>query len=163
MKVWDYKNQIRPKVRHENIPIVFLCDDSRWPFNNNTNTTTTTTSPSTRATTTTSTTTTTASSTTTSTRIQTTAKLTTTPPTTTPSATTASTTTHVYWPRKCYINQECVIAKGCNCISMDKQPCLQKCSHYALCIQGIYTVSSCGYGRRFEPSLRRCISGRCPY
>ncbi|CAI9720077.1 TYRosinase family member (tyr-3) [Octopus vulgaris] len=148
MKVWDYRNQIRPKLRHENIPIVFHCDDSRWPFNNNTNTTTTA-SPSTRATTTTATTTTTTTT------------------TTTPS-TTASTTTRVYWPirpspKKCYINQNCAIAKGCDCISMDKQPCIQKCSHYALCVYGSYIVSSCGYGRRYEPYLRRCIPGRCQH
>ncbi|XP_036357241.1 putative tyrosinase-like protein tyr-1 isoform X3 [Octopus sinensis] len=148
MKVWDYRNQIRPKLRHENIPIVFHCDDSRWPFNNNTNTTTTA-SPSTRATTTTATTTTTTT-------------------TTTTLYTTASTTTRVYWPirpspKKCYINQNCAIAKGCDCISMDKQPCIQKCSHYALCVYGSYIVSSCGYGRRYEPYLRRCIPGRCQH
>ena len=33
MKAWDYSDSLRPRLRHENIPITFYCDDSRWPFN----------------------------------------------------------------------------------------------------------------------------------
>ncbi|GAB1611244.1 uncharacterized protein LOC115209318 [Argonauta hians] len=148
MKIWDYSNQIRPKLRHEHIPIVFHCDDSQWPFTNSISTTTTIwrqTTATTKIPTIQPTTTTTQPTTT----------------TTQPTIPTTQPTTTTTFKYDCRINDICMIQSRCSCRSKQQKPCLRSCSRYSICIYGKYFVFNCGPGFRYDPFINRCVQGFC--
>ncbi|GAB1611242.1 putative tyrosinase-like protein tyr-1, partial [Argonauta hians] len=137
MKIWNYKNQVRPKLRHRNIMIVFHCDEQRWPYTNDTNidiSTSTITTPLT-------------------------ATMTTSPTTTTLPTETSTTTTR---PTKfCYLSSRCTVTTSCRCKPYQKEACSRKCSRYALCNRGRFITIYCGFGKRFDPKFKKCVYGYC--